>query len=115
MSRGVLLGILGLAGLSAGYSYGTKFEKEITVDGKFERVRGNKDGVRQIFSVSDTDNNVYEVSPSFWYWKWYSTETWNRLKSGETYRVKGYGLRCGPLSLYPNIIFAEQIAKKNVK
>jgi len=104
-----LAGLTGLTGLSAAYSYGTQFEKKITIDEKFERVRGNKDSVAQIFSVADTDNNIYSVRRSLWYWKWYSTETWNSLKKGETYHVKGYGIRCGPLSLYPNIISAEKV------
>jgi hypothetical protein len=102
-------GLILLAVISAGYSYGTKFNKKITVDEKFERVYGNKEMTRQIFSVSDMDNNVYKVSKSLWYWKWYSTETWNGMKKGETYNIKGYGLRCGFLNLYPNIISAEKI------
>lgn len=113
--KGPLVGLLSLIGCSALYSYGTQFEKKITIDEKFQRVRGNKDGVRQIFSVSDRDNNVYKVSPSFWYWKWYATETWNHLKIGETYLVNGYGIRCGFLSLYPNIISAQHIPKSSDK
>jgi len=109
----VFSGFLGLMGLSASYSYGTKFERKITIDDKFERVSGNKDSVRQILSVSDTDNNIYKVTKSLWYWQWYSTETWNRLKRGETYNVKGYGIRFGPLSIYPNIISAEHIPKND--
>ena len=113
-SIGILAGLLGLTGLSAGYSYGTKFEKEITIDEKFERIRGNKESVKQIFSVADTENNVYKVSHSLWYWQWYSTETWNSLKKGENYRITGYGIRSGPLSLYPNIINAQHIPKSDM-
>lgn len=104
----ILLACAGISTcISAIYSYGTKFEKKITIDEKFERVAGNKNSTKQIFSVSDTENNVYKVNRSLWYWKWYSTELWNGLKKGETYNVTGYGLRCGMISLYPNIIVAE--------
>jgi hypothetical protein len=104
-----IFAITGLFGLSAGYSYGTQFEKNITVAEKFERVSGNQDYVKQIFGVSDTDNNTYQVHPSLWYWKWYSTETWTNMKPGETYHVKGYGIRHGFLGLYPNIISTSQV------
>lgn len=104
-----LVGLAGLTGCSAAYSYGTKFEKTITIDEKFERIRGDKNSTRQVFSVSDTANNVYKVAPSLWYWKWYSTETWNGMKKGESYHVQGYGMRFGFLSVYPNIISAEHV------
>jgi hypothetical protein len=95
------------AGISAMYSYGTKFEKKITIEEKFERVQGGKNSTKQVFSIYDTENNAYQVNRSLWYWKWYSTELWNGLKKGETYNVTGYGLRCGMISLYPNIIEAK--------
>ena len=105
------LGLAGLTGLSAAYSYGTYFEKQIKVDEKFERVTGGKESTRQVFSVSDTEDNVYKVGPSFSYWKFYSTETWNRMKKGESYDIQGYGIRFGPLSVYPNIISVKHIEK----
>lgn len=112
MHPGIVVGgLAGLTCLSACYSYKTKFEKTIIVDNKFDRVVGNKDSTRQVFSVADTENNIYTVSKSLWYWKWYSTETWNGLKEGETYAVEGYGVRYGLLSLYPNIISAKHIPK----
>ncbi len=107
----ICAGLAGLTGLSAAYSYGTGFEKQITVDEKFERVRGGEKSTKQVFCVSDTENNIYKVCPSFWYWKFYSTETWNNMKKGEKYDIKGYGLRFGPLSIYPNITEAKHIDK----
>lgn len=91
------------------YTYSTKFDKTITIDEKFERVVGGKDSTSQVFCISTTNNEIYKVSKSLWYWKWYSTETWNSLKKGQTYNVTGYGWRCGPISLYPNIISCEEI------
>ena len=112
MYPSIAFGLLaGSAGISACYSYKTHFEKQITIDDKFERIVGNDNSVNQVFSVSDTENNIYKVSKSFWYWKWYSTETWNNLKKNETYKIEGYGVRFGPLSLYPNIISAQHIHK----
>nr|QKF94890.1 hypothetical protein Fadolivirus_2_4 [Fadolivirus 2] len=108
-----IVGISSLLGLSAVYSYGTRFEKRITIDDKFERIIGNQNSTKQVFSISDKENNIYKVVPSFWYWKWYSTETWNNFKKGETYDIKGYGVRYGPLSIYPNIISAEQVINDN--
>lgn len=108
-----ILGIAGIGGMSALYSYGTKFEKQITVDEKFERIVGDNGFPKQVFIVSDTENNIYKVSKSFWYWKWYSTETWNNMKKGETYNVEGYGIRYGMLSIYPNIIEVKPVNKSN--
>jgi hypothetical protein len=109
---GIYLGLLGVSiSGSAMYAYGTKFNKTITIDDKFERVSGDQNGVSQIFTVSDRDNNVYRVSRSLWYWQWYSTELWNKMKKGETYNVTGYGIRLGFLSMYPNIISIQHIDK----
>ena len=106
--------LIGLTGASASYAYGTKFEKQITVDEKFDRIYGNDQMTRQCFAIADTENNIFHISRSFWYWKWYSTETWNNMKKGETYNVKGYGVRCGPLNIYPNIIETELVAKSKI-
>ena len=40
----VICGLVGLTGASASYAYGTKFEKQITVDEKFDRIYGNASG-----------------------------------------------------------------------
>lgn len=88
-------------GTSSIYASLTKFQKVITIDQKFNRVKGS-----HIFSMSDTENNVYQINHSLWYWHWYPTELWTSLKEGETYCIKGYGLRHGFLGLYPNVISA---------
>lgn len=103
------IGVTSLGVIKACYAYGTKFTKQITIDDKFERVSGNNTGVRQIFTVSTTNDEIFKVTQSLWYWKYYPTETWNSLKKGRTYTVTGYGWRNGFLSLYPNIIEAKEI------
>jgi hypothetical protein len=95
----------------AAYTYGTKFNKTITIDEKFNRVEGDEKSTRQIFCISTTDGEVYNVRKSLWYWKFYHTETWNSLKKGQTYNVTGYGWRYGLLSMYPNLIEAKLVSE----
>lgn len=106
MALRVIGGLAGLTAVTSSlYAYLTGFRKEITVAEKFTRVRG--DG--HIYSLSDTDNQVYLVNRSLWYWQWYPAELWTSLKPGQTYRIKGYGVRNGFLQLYPNIIAAHAL------
>ena len=90
---------------SAFYTYLTPFQRDITIKDKYTRVR---DG-NQVFMVTDNENNQYKVAKNLWRWKFYSTELWNELEEGKTYHTKGYGVRCGFWSLYPNILEAESI------
>ena len=36
-------------------------------------------------------------------------ELWNELEEGARYNIKGYGIRFGPLRIYPNIYAAEKM------
>lgn len=95
--------------LKACYAYKTKFNKIITIDDKFGRIVGNKDGSRHVFCVSTTDGEIFKFTKSLWYWQFYSTEMWSSLKKGHSYEFTGYGWRNGFLSLYPNIVKIREI------
>lgn len=105
------IAIISLTILKASYAYKTKFNKKITIDKKFERVVGNKHGTTQVYCVSTTDGEIYQLSKSIWYWQFYSAEMWTSLKKGHTYEITGYGWRQGFLSLYPNIVKIKEIEK----
>jgi hypothetical protein len=111
-----LLGAIaaGTVALNVGYVYGTTFHKQIMINRKFQRIHGGGDdgsAVKQVFCVSDTQNNVYRVQNNLYYWNWYATEMWSGLKEGEVYNVKGYGWRFGPLSMYPNLVAVSHVGK----
>ena len=111
MERVIATGIVlsGLMMVKAGYTYGTTFNKKITVEDKFERVTGDKSSTSQVFCVSTKDGEVYHVRKSLWYWQFYSTELWSNLKKEKTYEIKAYGWRIGMLSIYPNIVDVKEI------
>ncbi len=100
------LGIYG--GLSAAYSYGTSFEDTIIIDQKSNQVVNDVGGVRQVFTILDKSNNIYNVRNSFWYWQLHSTKLWSSLKEGKPYKIRGYGLKCKFWGVYPNIISVEE-------
>lgn len=88
------------------YPLGGKFEKNIIVNDKFEMKQDNIP-----FLISDMDNNIYKIDTSIWYWQWDLIGIWAKLKKGETYKIKGYGIRSGFWDTYPNIVSIEQINK----
>lgn len=88
------------------YTYGTPFEKNITIKKKFTRVKGGRDSSSQIFMVCDNNNDNYKVEKSILWLKFNATELWTDLEDNKNYNIKGYGWRVGFLNLYPNIISA---------
>ena len=87
------------------YTYGTKFEKIITVKEinnlYIYKSSGN--------FISDTNNNIYKISNSIFYLFFTSTELYDEIDSNKTYKIKGYGLRIPILGLYPQITSVELI------
>ena len=84
------------------FTYITRFEKIITIDEKF--AYGQKNGNSQ--SVSDKDNNVYEIRNSIYLFHFTSAEVFNNLDINSTFKVKGYGYRIPVLGMFPNIYHA---------
>jgi len=86
-------------------TYLTQFEKTITIDEKF--AYGQRNGNSQ--SVSDKDNNVYEIRNSMLLFHFTSAEVFNSLDINSTYKVKGYGFRVPVLGMFPNIYHASSV------
>jgi hypothetical protein len=87
------------------YTYGTYFEKIITVKEldyiKYGRYGGN--------ILTDSDNNVYTVHNSLLYGFFTSAELYTQFRANQKYKIKGYGYRIPILGRYRNIIGAERL------
>jgi hypothetical protein len=81
------------------YFFITKFEKTITVSEEF--LIGSNKTIINI--VTDKQNKAYQLKDVLLLWSFNTDRNMITLRPGETYRVKGYGIRVGFLSLYPTI------------
>ena len=81
------------------YFFITKFERTITVSEEF--LMGVNKNVLNI--VTDEANNTYQLKDVLLLWSFNTATHMLNLRPGETYRVKGYGVRVGFLGLYPTI------------
>lgn len=81
------------------YFFITKFEKTITVSEEL-LIGANKTTIN---IVTDKQNNAYELKDVLLLWSFNTDRNVITLRPGETYRVKGYGIRLGFLRLYPTI------------
>lgn len=90
------------------YSYATSDSVVIVVN-KTERVTvGRGKSVASKYLVF-TDGETFENTDAIWYWKWNSSDIHGRLEPGKAYRVKCYGWRIPILSVYRNIVSAEEV------
>lgn len=55
-----------------------------------------------------TENEVFENTDSLMFWKFNSSDIYNEMEEGKTYKVKVAGWRIPFLSMYRNIISAEE-------
>ena len=74
-------------------------EIEITITDKYVKRNNDKD----IYLIVDENKNTYKVSDLFFKFKFNSTDIYNNLEIGKTYKVKISGFRIKILSEYPNI------------
>lgn len=74
-------------------------EIEITVSDKYIKRSGETD----IYLVVDENKNTYKITDLFFKFKFNSTDIYNELEIGKTYKVKISGFRIKVLSEYPNI------------
>ena len=79
--------------------YTNNKEIEITISDKYVKRIGDND----VYLVVDENKNTYKVSDLFFNFKFNSTDIYNNLEIGETYKVKISGFRIRFLSEYPNI------------
>ena len=80
------------------YSF-TKFEKKITIKDKYTRYRKNGSN----YNVVDTDNNIYQIGNLWFFGDFNRAEDYNKLEVGQSYTVKGYGIRVPVLDMYKKI------------
>jgi hypothetical protein len=87
------------------YTYGTYFEKVITVK-ELNYVKNFKQGTN---IITDSDNDIYTIHNSVLYGFFTSVELFTKININETYKIRGYGFRIPILGYYKNIIGAEKI------
>ncbi len=78
--------------------------KEITVKDK-ERIDDDDDSKYLIF----TEQGVFENTDSIMFFKWNSSDVYNQIEVGATYKVKVAGWRVPFLSWYENVIVIEEV------
>ena len=80
-----------------------------TVNDK-ERVLNNNNSYYLIF-CKDNEGNYYELqnTDSLFRWKFDSSNVYNRIEVGKTYRFTVVGYRINILSMYENIIEFEEV------
>lgn len=100
---GAFFGLFMVIGLiiSPLIAYNTKQAVSFTVNDKAVTV-SDKTSTYLIY----TDNGVFKDEDSLWYWKWNSSDVYNVLERGKSYRADVYGFRVPFLSMYKNIIVA---------
>lgn len=98
----VLIGLVIIAGIIGFFFYLSRAQHDvvdITVKSK-ERIAEANDGKYLIF----TKDEVYENTDSLFYWKFNSSDVYNKLEVGETYSCEVFNFRLEFLSMYKNII-----------
>lgn len=101
----IVVFILALLIISPLVAYRTKTEVTAKVN-KSERVvnQDSSGGKYLIF----TESEVLENTDSLWYWKWNSSDFYNKIEVGKTYKFTVYGWRVPFMSWYRNIVEVEQ-------
>lgn len=94
----VLLGFGFIFGDTA-IRYGNNQTIEITVKDKYIK-NGSQSGK---YLIVDSNNNTYQVTDLFFKGKFNSTDIYNQLEIGKTYRVEISGKRIHIFSWYQNI------------
>ena len=105
----IVLGFGLIAGCSAVYTFGTRFNKQIIIKKKYIT---QSDGFSN-YMVTDHIDNIFRVSKSFWLWKFDNAETWNLLEKNQSYYIEGFGRRIPFLHMYPHIIRVKELSNEN--
>ena len=82
----------------------TYFEKTVFIKKKYLRTRGREG---DWYMIVDNENNIYRVQNLWWKFDFNRAEDYNILEEGNSFKVKGYGIRFGALDMYPNIYSVE--------
>lgn len=79
--------------------YGNNQTIEITIKDKFIKNGGDSGN----YLIVDTNNNTYQITDLMFKGKFNSTDIYNALEIGKTYKVETSGKRIHFFSMYPNI------------
>lgn len=79
--------------------YTNNEEIEIIVKDKY--IKNNSNNGKYL--VVDNDKNTYQITDLFFRLKFNSTDIYNELEIGKTYKIQISGFRIRFLSIYPNI------------
>lgn len=85
----------------------TETTETLTVTDKY--VKNGND--RSIYLIQ-TDKGVYEITDTWVYFRWDSSDLYGAIEVGETYECKVCGKRIPFLSWYKNIITAEPVKEE---
>lgn len=77
----------------------TSFEKKIQIKEKY--ISGYKGGGR--YFVVDSEDNVYKLVDTWFLGEFDRGSDYGKITKGETYTVKGYGIRIPVISHFPRI------------
>lgn len=107
-------GILILAALAVvlaivfGVAYASSQETRtsITVEGKERVCDGSSDGNQECRYLVFTDHGTFQITDSWIFTRWNSSDVYGRLRAGQTYDFEVAGWRIPFLSRYPNILEA---------
>ena len=98
--------IIGLFAWNYKITYGNVQNLEITVKDKYIKRSGSDE---EKYFVVDADGNAYQITDLTFKGKWNSTDLYNQLEIGKTYKIETSGIRNGFMSLYPNINRIEKL------
>jgi hypothetical protein len=94
--------------LHGAYVYFTKSDdggdNKITVKEKYVLPGGPTPNIGTTLMIIDDKNRHYALPNSLWFNHWSAPELWSSLKIDHHYHVRQYGVRCGILGLFPNIV-----------
>lgn len=93
-----------------GMSYVTALKNSVeehTITVKEKWIKYHENDAKYL--ISDTDNTVYSIEDSFWFWTWDASDRYARIEIGKAYTIKTIGWRIHILSWYKNIIELKQI------
>lgn len=93
----IIVGLIGFSIYCEKIMYSNEKEIEITISDKYTK------GESGTYFIIDNDDNAYVVHDLLFIGKFNSTDIYNKLKVGNTYKVKTTGVRNHFLSMYPNI------------
>lgn len=102
----ILALIIGVFWWNYKVTYGSVQTIEITVKDKYIKKSGSE---TDKYLVVDTEGNTYQITDLTFLGKWNSTDLYNELDVGKTYKIETSGIRNGFLSMYPNINKVKEI------